>query len=192
MSSMEAINDAIKPNPETPADLAKRQAKRVFIGFAATITIGLVIAGWYVGGRIFAAEKVHAASAIARPVSAVPVAAPAPVIAKPVEVVSVTESVAVAADSAKPETAPVAPAPVWNRVEPQAGDLYLQLATMGPNSTNEYLQILDAKGIHPQIAPGPSENLHRLVIGPYPDKAALEKEQQELESAGIEFIAHRY
>jgi cell division septation protein DedD len=193
MSSMEAINDEIKPNSETPADLAKKQAKRVFIGFAATITIGLVVAGWYVGGRIFAAEKVHAASAMARPVTAVPVAVPAPVVAKPVEVASVTEPVAVvASDAAKPETAPVAPAPVWNRVEPQVGDLYLQLATMGPNSTNEYLQILDAKGIHPQIAPGPSENLHRLVIGPYPDKAALEEEQRELESAGIEFIAHRY
>jgi cell division septation protein DedD len=192
MSSMEAINDAIKSNPETPADLAKKQAKRVFIGFAATITIGLVIAGWYVGGRIFAAEKVHAASVIARPVAAVPVAAPTPVVAKPVDVASVTEPVAVATDAAKSETAPVAPAPVWNRVEPQAGDLYLQLATMGPNSTNDYLKILDAKGIHPRIALGPSENLHRLLIGPYPDKGALEKEQQELEAAGIEFIARRY
>jgi len=192
MSSMEAINAEIQPNPETPADLAKKQAKRVFIGFAATITIGLVIAGWYVGGRIFAAEKVHAASAVARPVTAVPVAVPAPVVAKPVEVSSVMEPVAVATDAAKPETAPVAPALVWNRVEPQSGDLYLQLATMGPNSTNEYLQILDAKGIHPRIASGPSENLHRLVIGPYPDRGALEKEQQELEAAGIEFIARRY
>ena len=192
MSSTEASNAEIQPNPETPVDLAKKQAKRVFIGFAATVTIGLVIAGWYVGGRIFAAEKVHAASAITRPVSALPVAAVAPTIAKTFEATPVEEPVAVAANAAKPETAPAAPAPVWNRVEPQSGDLYLQLATMGPNSTNEYLKILDAKGIHPRIAPGPSENLHRLVIGPYPDKAALEKEQQELESAGIQFIARRY
>ena len=71
MSSMETINDEIQPNPETPADPAKMQAKRVFIGFAATITIGLAVAGWYVGGRIFAAEKVHAA-AIVQPVSPAP------------------------------------------------------------------------------------------------------------------------
>ena len=187
MSSTEAINAEIQPNLETPVDLAKKQAKRVFIGFAATITIGLVIAGWYVGGRIFAAEKVHAASAITRPVSAFPVAAVAPTIAKTFEATPVEEPVAVAANAGHPETAPV-----WNKVEPQSGDLYLQLATMGPNSTNEYLQILEAKGIHPRIAPGPSENLHRLVIGPYPDKAALEQEQQELESAGIQFIARRY
>jgi cell division septation protein DedD len=202
MSSMETINDEIQPNPETSADSAKKQAKRVFIGFAATITIGLVIAGWYVGGRIFAAEKVHAATAIAKPVSEAPAPVPAPAIAKTVEAAPVAEPVAVAvekskSEEAKPETtpapgAPSAAAPTWNTVEPQSGDLYLQLATMGPNSTNEYLQVLDAKGIHPKIAPGPSDNLHRLVIGPYPDKAALEKQQQELESAGIEFMARRY
>jgi cell division septation protein DedD len=174
MSSMETINAGIQPNPEATADPAKIQAKRVFIGFAATITIGLAVAGWYLGGRIFAAEKVHAA-AIVQPVSSAP--APAPVIAKPVEV---TEA------AAPIET------PAWNTVDPQPGDLYLQLATMGPNSTTEYLKELDAKGIHPRIAPGPSENLHRLLIGPYPDKAALEKTQQELESAGIQFIARRY
>jgi cell division septation protein DedD len=183
MSSMEAINDEIQPNPETPADPAKMQAKRVFIGFAATITIGLTVAGWYVGGRIFAAEKVHAAG-IVQPVSPAPAQvsapAPVPVLAKPVE-------------AAVPVEAPVeAPASAWNTVDPQPGDLYLQLATMGPNSTNEYLKELDAKGIHPRIAPGPSENLHRLVIGPYPDKAALEKEQQELETTGIQFMARRY
>src|ERR1700719_301369 len=100
MSSMETINDETQPNPETPADPAKMQTKRVFIGFAATITIGLVVAGWYVGGRIFAAEKVHAA-AIVHPVSS----APAPVVAKPVE------------------SAPIpftAETPAWNTVDPQS------------------------------------------------------------------------
>ncbi len=180
MSSMETINDEIQPNPETPADPAKMQAKRVFIGFAATITIGLTVTGWYVGGRIFAAEKVHAAS-IVQPVSSAP--APAPMIAK---LEPSTPAIA------EPVAAVLVEAPAWNKVDPQPGDLYLQLATMGPNSTNDYLKTLDARGIHPRIAPGPSENLHRLVIGPYPDKAALEKEQQELEAAGIQFIAHRY
>ena len=134
--------------------------------FAATITIGLALAGWYLGGRIFAAEKTHPAA-----------------IVKPVPTVTVV---------AKPVEPPPAAASAWNTVDPQSGELYLQLATMGPNSTNEYLKTLDAKGIHPRIAPGPSENLHRLVIGPYPDKATLEKEQMELEAAGIQFMARRF
>lgn len=183
MSSMETINDQIQPIPEIPADPAKKQAKRVFIGLAATITIGLAMAGWYVGGRIFAADKVHAAG-VAKPVS------PAPVISVPVAAPVIPQPVAVpVVEKAKSSDAPK---PAWNTVNPQPGDLYLQLAAMGPNSTNEYLKALDAKGIHPQIAPGPSENLHRLVIGPFPDKAALEKEQQDLQTAGIEFMARRY
>jgi len=181
MSSMETINEEIQPSPEIPANTAQKQAKRVFIGIAATITVGLTLAGWYLGGRIFASEKVHAA--------AVTKLGAAPVIAKTIEAVPVAEPVTVAADTAK-STADAPPA--WNTVVPQSGELYLQLAAMGPNSTNEYLQTLYAKGIHPRIAPGPSDNLHRLVIGPYPDKAALEREQQELQAGGIQFIARRY
>ena len=173
MSSMETINEEIQPNP-APANKAQKQAKRVFIGIAATITVGLALAGWYLGGRIFASEKVHAA---------------VPVIAKTIEATPIVEPVAVGGETAKP-TADTPPA--WNTVDPKSGELYLQLAAMGPNSTNEYLKMLDAMGIHPRVAPGPSDNLHRLVIGPYPDKSALEKEQQELEAAGIQFIARRY
>jgi cell division septation protein DedD len=197
MSSMETINLEVQPSPEIPANTAQNQAKRVFIAIAATITVGLTLAGWYLGGRIFASEKVHAA-AISKP------AAAAPVIAKTIEAIPVVEPVIVAADVAAetpklaadvaaetPKPAADAP-PVWNTVDPQSGEFYLQLAAMGPNSTNEYLKMLDAKGIHPRIAPGPSESLHRLVIGPYPDKAALEKEQQELQAAGIQFMARRY
>jgi cell division septation protein DedD len=181
MSSMETLNLEVQPNPEIPANTAQNQAKRVFIGIAATITVGLGLAGWYLGGRIFASEKVHAA-AITKP-------ATAPVIATTVEATPVVEPVTVTAETPKPTAdSPTA----WNTVDPQSGELYLQLAAMGPNSTNEYLKMLDAKGIHPRIAPGPSDNLHRLVIGPYPDKAALEKEQLELQAARIQFIARRY
>ena len=195
MSNMEATNDAIQPNPQTPADPAQKRAKRVFVGFAATVTVGLALAGWYLGARIFAVEKVHAA-AIVKPVVATPVPVPVTEIsaADPLDEDQVqdeqpaAEPVAVAPVPPRPAEAP----PAWNTVDPQSGELYLQLAAMGPNSTNDYLKILDAKGIHPKVAPGPAENLRRILIGPYPDMATLEKEQQELQAAGIEFMARRY
>lgn len=189
MSSMEPANDEIQLDLETQAKPGQKQSRHVFFGFAATITIGLALAGWYVGGRIFTGEKVHAA-VIAKPVSpATPIAIPAVVTAKPVESEAIEEPVVTPAEQPKP----AGPEPVtWNMVDPQSGELYLQLAAMGPNSTNDYLKTLDAKGIHPRIAPGPSQSLHRLLIGPYPDMAALEREQKELESTGIQSIAHRY
>src|SRR5215472_10183687 len=184
MSSMETINEEIQPQPETPVSPAHSQAKRVFIGFGVTVIVGLAIAGWYVGGRILAAQKAHPI-AMTKPVLSAPKTAE-PVIAAP----PVAEPASVSPESPRPASADVTQ--TWNTVDPQPGELYLQLATMGPHSTNDYLKILDTKGIHPRIAPGPSENLHRLVIGPYPDKASREKEQLELETAGIEFMAHRY
>ena len=192
MSSIETPNDTIQPIQETPANPAQKQAKRVFIGFAATISIGLALAGWYMGGRIFAAQKTRTVTiAKAVPVAA-PVANPAPspvVVAEPVAAEPIVEPVTVPAEKANPSNTET---PAWNTVDPQSGELYLQLAAMGPNSTNDYLKTLDAKGIHPRIAPGPSESLHRILIGPYPDKAALEKEQSELEAAGVQFMARRY
>ena len=167
MSCMETINEAIQRKPDTSANPAQKQAKRVFIGFAATVTIGLAIAGWYVGGRILAAERAH------------PV-----VIAKPMQ------SAAVAVSPEKPK--PAAASQAWNTVDPQSGDLYLQLAAMGPNSTNEYLKTLAAKGIHARIASCPTEGLHRILVGPYQDKSALAKEQLELEAAGIETLVRAY
>ena len=183
MSSTETRNDQIQPDPETPPNVAQMQAKRVFIGFAGTVIVGLALAGWYVGGRMFAAQKVHAASTALTPVVA-------PVAKKALSAPVMESQVAVAVE--RDVVHAMKEAHAWNTVDPQSGELYLQLATMGPNSTNDYLKILDGKGIHPKIAPGPTENLHRLVLGPYADKATREKEQQELEAAGIEFIAHRY
>src|ERR1700686_933835 len=106
MSSMETINEKTHPSPETPANTAQKQTKRGFIGIAATITVGLALAGGYLGGRIFASEKVHAA-AITKP------AATAPVIAKTIEAPPVAKPVTVAAETAKP-TADTPPA--WNTV----------------------------------------------------------------------------
>jgi len=199
MSSMETTNDAIQPNPRTPADPAQKRAKRVFVGFAATVTVGLALAGWYLEARIFAVEKVHAA-AIVKPVVATPAPLPVTEISAvdPLDEDQVQDQqpaaapVAVAPVAVAPVPPRPAEAPAWNTVAPQSGELYLQLAAMGPNSTNDYLKILDAKGIHPKVAPGPAENLHRILIGPYPDMATLEKEQQELEAAGIQFMARRY
>ena len=203
MSSMETINDELQPSPEQISDPAKK-AKRVFLGIAGTIIVGLGMAGWYLGGRILATHKVQAAS-IVKPVPSKPVpstpavapsvtkpATPVPVIAEPVATQLITEPLATPPRVEKAAASDSSVEAAWNTVDPQSGELYLQLAAMGPNSTKEYLKTLDAKGIRTRIAPGPSEHLYRIVIGPYADKSELEKEQTELEKEGIQFMARRY
>jgi cell division septation protein DedD len=199
---METTNENIQADPKNTAIDSANRTKHVITGIAAVIAIGLVMAGWYVGGRIVAAKKAYAASAIAKPVpvgaiTAKPVAVVAVPVSEPVQKATAeqapirTEEEKPKATSPKPGIDSRDPAK-WNTVDPQSGELYLQLATMGPNSTNDYLKDLQAKGINPKIAPGPGERLYRLVLGPYSDKSAFEQEQKELQAAGVEFMPHRY
>jgi cell division septation protein DedD len=78
------------------------------------------------------------------------------------------------------------------RVDPRPGETYLQLAAMGPRSTEDYLKELAVKGIYPSLGPGPSENLYRLLIGPYAKAAEREKAQRTLEGQGIQVMVRTY
>jgi hypothetical protein len=138
--------------------------KTVFVGFAGTVTLGLCLAGWYLGGRVFAAEQ-H----VVRMTPTPPPSDPAPAPAQPVKATA-----------------------IWNPVDPRPGESYLQLAAMGPLATKDYLQELAAKGVHPSIAPGPTEGIYRIVMGPYPSTTALDQARQALESAGAKPMVRTY
>jgi cell division protein FtsN len=195
MSIIEVPKQENPPAESEQPKSADSRAKRMFIAFAATTTIGLGLAGWYVGGRVFAAQKAVAAKSPVAAVGSEKPAEPAPVPkatpAKPAEApAAATEPKTEPQGPAVPT--PEAAAPQPNRITPQEGEIYLQLAAMGPRTTDEYLKVLDGQGIHPKIAPGPTEGLYRILIGPIADKAVLEKQQQELQAAGIESIVRAY
>ena len=154
--------DSAPPNP------VKNNAKRAFIAFTGMMTIGLGLAGWYVGGRISAAAQARPAIVVAKAITP----SPAPIVEAQAQ-----------ATKAPPRTSLIAP---------KAGEIYLQLAAMGPHATDDYIKVLGEKGIHPEIAPGPADGLFRIVMGPYPDSDARHKQQQELEAAGIESIVRVY
>jgi len=146
------------PEP-TPA---ARLRKRVFVGFAGTITMGLVLGGWYVSSRILVAAK---PPSITRLILPLPPSPPEPVPSRPAKQV---------------------------KVSPRPGETYLQLAAMGPRAMDSYLEELAARGIHPLIGPGPSENIYRVLTGPYANHAELEKTQRSLEGQGIQTIVRTY
>jgi cell division septation protein DedD len=147
-----------------PSNPQAKLRKTVFVGFAGTVTLGLCLAGWYVGGRVFAAEQ-HVIRLSLTPPPSDPEPAPAQTV------------------NAKP---------VWNPVNPRLGETYLQLAAMGPLATKDYLQELAAKGIHPLIAPGPTDGIFRILTGPYANTTALEQARQALEAAGAKPMVRTY
>ena len=77
-------------------------------------------------------------------------------------------------------------------MNPRHGDRYLQIAAYGPRSLDEYLRTLEAQGRHPLVAPGPVENIYRILIGPFTSADAMEQARQSIRAAGIEPIVRSY
>jgi hypothetical protein len=75
----EAVSDAL--DGARPTFCGSKPLKGLFLGFTATVTIGLGLASWYLGVRMVAADEVAPSSPtkqappLAAPIAAVPVAA---------------------------------------------------------------------------------------------------------------------
>ena len=169
-----------------------RLEKQIFVGFAGTITFGLFLSGWYVSSRVLLAGKPPAIVHVELPPPPAPVesaVATEPVPSKPVPFKPAAPKPVVA----KPVSATLPPVQVIvKHVEPREGDRFLQLAAMGPHATEDYLKLLAAKGISPLIAPGPSENIERILMGPYANSTELKKAQTALEGQGIQTMVRVY
>jgi cell division septation protein DedD len=165
--------------PETR--LVENIEKRVFVGFAGIVTMGLFLGGWYVSSRILLAGKPQSMPQVESPVLSSP-----PILAKAVEAPKIV------AQAVQPPPPPVRVAVKREHISPQPGETYLQLAAMGPHATEEYLQELAAKGIHPLIAPGPSENIARFLVGPFAKNTDMQKAQSALAGQGIQAMVRDY
>jgi hypothetical protein len=62
------LTSEVEPVHARP-DHGSRLLKRLLIGFACSVTVGLTLAGWYVSGRIVASDETHF-SAPAAPIAA--------------------------------------------------------------------------------------------------------------------------
>lgn len=209
MSIGELLKSPEPPAPgQKPAEALDPQAKlrkQALLGFVAIVAVGLALAGTYVGWRVFsgrAAKRASVAAAVnvapARQEVTKPAVVPAATsaasaaVAEPAKSAPVKKTVQ-AAEPAKPKGSPVHPVQFVRRdVKPRPGETYLQVAAFGPRALQRYLENLDAQGLHPLVAPGPSENIFRILIGPYRDSAALEQARNSMRASGIEPILRSY
>jgi DedD protein len=68
---------------------------------------------------------------------------------------------------------------------PQAGQTFLQVRATGKPEAEILVELLVKKGFHAFVAPGPTEQLHRVLVGPVKDNAELAKIRGDLEQAGF-------
>jgi len=88
---------------------------------------------------------------------------------------------------AAPAPAPAPPAASSasdNAGDPAPGAYWQIIATANHDSAVTLVQTLRDKGFNATLTPGPN-NLTRVLVGPYPDNAALGRAKTELEGAGF-------
>jgi hypothetical protein len=126
-------------------------------------------------------EPVKAAPVKAEPVKPAP---PAAVAAQP-SAPKHSEEHAILHRDPKPYDGPI--------LKPQPGQIYVQVGAYSPNYTGSFLSILEKKGIHGVVAPGPSQDVNRVLVGPLPDPSTVKNTHGELQKAGLnDAFARKY
>jgi cell division septation protein DedD len=156
-------NDGLQPEDTPPvAAPGSKLLKGLLWGFAATVTIGLALASWYVGVRIVASDQMAPSSAISR--GSTNTAPALPALAPP----------AVAED----------PIPEAFRYAVPPADLYLQTTGLGLKPDAGFVRALQTKGFNARVQ-AEDDNHSRILIGPFSSQAEMEQVRRTLQAAGV-------
>ena len=95
-----------------------------------------------------------------------------------------------AAEPPKPPVAP--PAAVEVPSGPVEGQTYLQATAAKRPDAELVASVLKKKGFPVVLAPGPSESVFRVLVGPFADSDALAQARAGLETAGFKPFTRKY
>jgi outer membrane biosynthesis protein TonB len=204
-------------SPQPPAAATNSTAKlrkQVFLQVGLVIAMGLLLAGWYVGYRVYAARSaqppvpVKVIQEVPKKVVVAPQPAPPPIESKPIELPAPVAPVVPgvkpdlpAISNQKPETSNLKPTSsrqprannfTRHEASPRTGERYLQIAAFGPKALDGFLKTLEGQGLHPLVAPGPVDNIYRILVGPFPNSTALEEARSLIKTSGVEPILRTY
>jgi cell division septation protein DedD len=178
-----------------PPEVAVKDKKRIpLVWIPATLTIGLLIAALYLGGRIIAAHRpAHAAAnTAAHTASSVPkVVPPQPPIIAP-QVVAEVVKPEIKPELLTPEATEQATSDAASVITPHGGDLYIQLGAFNVEATRRFVQHLRSEKLEPLVAPGPKPEIMRVLIGPFNNRDALNERKAQLQTKGFDTFVRVY
>ncbi len=182
----------MQPTIVIPPQAAGKDKKRIpLVWIPATLTVGLLIAAVYLGGRIVTAHRLPA-QPVARTKN-VGTQAPQLPLAHPVRTALLKPAVVpVVKPDVKPEltsSAAIGPVPL---IEPRAGELYIQLGALNQEATSRFVQHLRGKKLEPRVAPGPTPGIMRVLIGPFDNRDAVNDRKAQLQAEGFDTFVRRY
>jgi cell division septation protein DedD len=162
-----------------PVDWRKRIAS---VWIPAILGLGLIIAFAYVGVRIVAGKSQVQPTAS-------PAKIEAPAIKSPVNVP--IQDAPKAAPKPAPKPAKVE-AKAFTLVTPQPGERYLQVAAVSPHMVLTYVDSLRTANLDAVVAPGPTPDVLRILVGPFSDQNSMDQAKAQLEAAGKSPIIRSY
>jgi cell division septation protein DedD len=178
VAAIPAPESAPIAEPTEPADfelvLGRLQLASVF--FLAIVVIAVFSAISYLAGKSIAPPPKVIERVRIEQVPA-PQAAPQPP-AKPVA------QIAPAAQTGRPE------APIF--ADPQNGSLYIQMGAVEKGIALILVEGLRKQGFQAFAAPGPSEKIFRVLIGPLADSNAYQQAKKAVDDLGLTAFARRY
>jgi cell division septation protein DedD len=173
------------PPPEAGAAAEDHQKRLPLVWIPATLGIGLLIAAIYLGGRIVAGHGVvrGAIPAIVKETEVEEAAPPAPP-----KFASLEPLTAVALDNDN-DGIPT--------ITPKGGELYIQLSALNVGALNQeatrrFARRLRNDHLEPHVAPGPTPELMRILIGPFDNRDTLRQTQARLETEGLTAFVRKY
>lgn len=190
---------AIKPQ-EGGDEVAGDTKTIPLVWIPATLCVGLLIAAIYLGGRILAA---HPHPKLATGPSVEQVSAPMPAKQEVPGIHETVPPVVPPSPSAVPQppalpAQPSAPSsdqpaePTYDTIQPQPGQRYIQVGALNPEATRRFAEYLRGQKFNPHVAPGPSPELERVLIGPFENLGELYEIKAQLEGRGIPTFVRRY
>lgn len=165
------------------------------LAFILVLVLAMTFGGGYVVGgnaeRAKARTKTATSPKLPPPLPVSPPAAPTEVPAQAPADLHVQPTTRPARDSttsapatslsAPPTPVPSAPQATLSTAPPGS---YLQVAAGTESEAQTAMQTLREKGFRASLSPGPG-NLVRVLVGPYNDVQAMDKDKKELEDAGL-------
>jgi cell division septation protein DedD len=155
-------------------------ASWLFVGLIA-VAVSSSLA--YLLGETIGVKKTARASAVTRAATPIP-AAPAAATSAPIP----EASILVPPPIAKPSS--VAAAPLF--AEPETGKVYLQIGAVERGMAMLLAEGLRSHGFDSFVAPGPHENLFRVLIGPLPDPQTFRQAMAAVEALDLAVYARKY
>lgn len=194
---------SVPENPSAPPDEAAEEHKKTIplVWIPATLVVGLLIAGIYLGGRIVAAHGHPGTEVVSAATPTPQKAAVTPPVIESQNPESNSETKAPA--KTEPPSPPRKPAAVEPltvvspddgipMIEPSPGQVFIQVGALDQEATRRFVQRLRADKLDPHVAPGPTPQLMRVLIGPFDNRAALNEKKAQMESEGIDTFVREY